>query len=86
MFEIVRIEREPEDAASRLGRRGIGAILALLGVAILLLFLRALVTEVTDGTFFGTCICLLVLTFGALVARDGIALAADLRIQLRAGD
>ena len=42
-----------------------------------------LVTEVMDGTFYGVCICLLVLTFGALLTRDGIALAADRRIQLR---
>ena len=83
MFEIVQVERESEDVASRLGRKTVGAVLALLGVGILLLFLRALLTEVMDGTFFGTCICLLILTFGALVTRDGIALASDRRIQLK---
>ena len=84
MFEIVPVEREPEDAANRLGRRGLGAVLTVLGAGILLLFLRAAVTEVMDGTFYGVCVCLLVLTFGALLTRDGIALATDRRIQLRA--
>ena len=61
-------------------------VLTLLGVSIVLLFLRALVTEVMDGTLYGTLICLLVLIFGALLIRDGIALAADRRIQLRAAE
>lgn len=86
MFEIVRVEREPEDMGSRLGRRFIGSILTVIGAGLLLLFLRALVTEVMDGTFYGVCICLLVLLFAVLLTRDGIALAADRRIQLRAVD
>ena len=83
MFEIVPVDREPESFGNRFGRRFIGALLALIGVAVLLLFLRALVTEVMDGTFFGTCICLMMLTFGLLLTRDGIALAADRRVQLK---
>ena len=83
MFQIVNVEREPESFGNRLGRKGIGWALTLIGVGVLLLFLRALVTEVMDGTFFGVCICLLVLTFGALLTRDGFALATDRRVQLR---
>ena len=83
MFEIVHVDRPPESASNRLGRRLIGGILVLLGAGILLLFTRALITELTDGTFYGLVICLLVLVFGALVTRDGLALAADRRIQLR---
>lgn len=83
MFEIVQVEREPESVSNSLGRRFVGALLALIGMAVLLLFLRALVTEVMDGTFFGTCICLLMLTFGLLLTRDGVALAADRRVQLK---
>ena len=83
MFEIVPVDRPVESLSNRLARRGVGAIMALFGVAILLLFARAIVTEVMDGTFFGVCLCLLMLTFGLLLTRDGIALAADRRIQLR---
>ncbi len=83
MLEIVPVDRPPENLSNRLGRRFFGALMALFGVAVLLLFTRALVTEVMDGTFFGLCICLLMLTFGLLLTRDGFALAADKRIQLK---
>ncbi len=86
MFEIIQIERQTESISKDLGRRVLGAFLAVLGVAVLLLFLRALVTEVTDGTFFGLCICLMMLVFGALLTRDGVALASNRRIQLRPWD
>ena len=83
MFEVVPVEREPEGAASRIGRRALGVLLSILGVAILLLFLRATVTELMDGTVFGLCICIMMLFVGVLLTRDGIALTADRRVQLR---
>lgn len=86
MFEIIRVEREPESFANRLGRQVMGWALAIIGVAILLLFIRATVTEVMDGTFFGLTICLMMLVFGALVTRDGVSLAINLRVRLKPWD
>lgn len=83
MFEIVRVEREPENFGNRIGRRSIGWVLTLIGVGVLVLFLRSLVEEVMTGTFYGAFICILALVFGALLTRDGIALAIDRRIRLR---
>ena len=86
MFEVVRVEREPESYANRLGRQVMGWALAVVGIAISLLFIRATVTEVMDGTFFGLSICLLMLVFGALLTRDGVSLAINLRVRLKPWD
>ena len=83
MFEIVPVDRPPESLSNRLGRRLLGGLMAIFGIAMLLLFTRALFTELQDGTFFGLCICLLMLTCGLLLTRDGLALSADKRVQLK---
>lgn len=86
MFEVVRVEREPESVANRLGRQAMGWALAIVGLAVLLLFIRATVTEVMDGTFFGLTICIMMLVFGALLTRDGVSLAINLRVRLKPWD
>lgn len=83
MFEIVPVDRPPESPSNRLGRRLLGGLMAIFGVALFLLFTRALLTELLDGTFFGLVLCLLMVTCGLLLTRDGLALSADRRVQLK---
>ena len=83
MFEVIPVERPAESLSNRLARRAVGWFMTIFGIAMLLLFVRATATEVMDGTFFGLCICLLMLTCSVLLMRDGYALAVDMRVQLR---
>ncbi|MEM1161125.1 MAG: hypothetical protein AAGJ28_09335 [Pseudomonadota bacterium] len=85
MFEIVRMDPKPQDGQTAVSR-ALGLVWAvfLLGVGAFLavLFTIAIYYEIKSGTAFGMGICLLVVAFGAMMTRDGIAKLTGFRIRL----
>lgn len=83
MFEVIAVDRGKESTSQRLRRHLLGGLVFFLGAGILLVFTYAMIVELKRGTFYGLSLCILLLTFGALLLRDGISLLVNLRLRLR---
>lgn len=86
MFEIVQLDRGGESPGARFGRFALGGLLLAIGGAMLIIFSFALVYELMVGTFFGLCICMMIIMFGLLITRDAIAQLVSLRVRLKPTD
>lgn len=83
MFEIVQLHRNPETSMRRYGRLALGTFMLGVGGFLVVIFTIAVGYELTGGTMFGLLICIMVITFGVLILRDGIAQLTGLRVRLR---
>ncbi|MEM7189564.1 MAG: hypothetical protein AAF439_08120 [Pseudomonadota bacterium] len=85
MFEIVQLEKADDAAISPWTRRLTllwGVFLLTVGAFLAVIFTIAIYHEIRTGTIFGLGICLLLVTFGVLMTRDGIAKITGYRIRL----